>query len=96
MLTDAIRLDPSALPPKIALARVLAATNPAEANKLLDQALAADPRSVEALQVKGDLARAQGDAKAAMSLFDAALKIDPKNVAVRLSRASLNIAEGNY
>ncbi len=34
--------------------------------------------------------------KAAMSHFDAALKIDPKNVAVRLSRASLNIAEGKY
>ena len=42
------------------------------------------------------MARAQGDVKGAMSSFDAALKIDPKNVAVRLSRASLNIAEGKY
>ena len=81
MLTDAVRLDPNALAPKITLARTLGATNPAEANKLLDQALALDPRSVEALQVKGELARAHGDAKAAMSQFDAALKIDPKNVA---------------
>ena len=96
MLTDAVRLDPNALAPKITLARTLGATNPAEANKLLDQALALDPRSVEALQVKGELARAHGDAKAAMSQFDAALKIDPKNAAVLLSRASLNIAEGNY
>jgi len=96
MLTDAVRLDPSALAPKITLARTLGATNPAEANKLLDQALAVDPRSVEALQVKGELARAHGDAKAAMSQFDAALKIEPKNAAVLLSRASLNIAEGNY
>jgi putative PEP-CTERM system TPR-repeat lipoprotein len=96
MLTDAVRLDPSALPPKITLARTLAATNPAEASKLLDQALAVDPRSVEALLVKAELARAHGDAKAAMSQFDAALKIDPKNVAVLLSRASLNIADGNY
>ncbi len=31
-----------------------------------------------------------------MNDFDAALKIDPKNVAVLLSRASLNIAEGKY
>ncbi len=45
MMTDAIRLDPNALPPKITLARLLAATNPAGANKLLDQALAIDPRS---------------------------------------------------
>ncbi len=81
MLTDAVRLDPSALPPKITLARTLAATNPAEASKLLDQALALDPRSIEALLVKGELARTHGDAKAAMSQFDAALKIDPKNVA---------------
>jgi cellulose synthase operon protein C len=96
MLTDAVRLDPSALQPKIMLARTLSTTNPAEANKLLDQTLAADPRSVEALQVKGELARAHGDLKAAMSQFDAALKIDPKNGSVRLSRASLNIAQGNY
>ena len=96
MMNDAIRLDPSAVPPKIALARLLAATNPTEANKLLDQAIATDPRSVEALQVKGELARGQGNPKAAMSLFDAALKIDPKNVAVRLSRASLNVGQGNY
>ena len=96
MLTDAVRLDPSAPAPKIALARTLAATNPAEANKLLDQALAIDPRAIEALQVKGELARAHGDTKTAMSQFDAALKIDPKNVGVLLSRASLNIAEGNY
>jgi cellulose synthase operon protein C len=96
LLQDAIRLDPSSIPPKIALARLLAASNPTEANKLLDQVLAANPRSVEALQVKGELARAQGDLKAAMSHFDAALKIDPKSLPVRLSRASLNIAEAKY
>jgi cellulose synthase operon protein C len=96
MLRDAIRLDPSAAPPKITLARLLATSNPTEANKLLDQAIAADPRSVDALQVKGELARTQGDLQGAMSRFDAALKIDPKSVPVRLSRASLNIAEGKY
>ncbi len=96
MLNDAIRLDPSAQPPKITLARVLAATDPAEANKLLDQVLAADPRSVEGLLIKGELDRIQGHPKAALSRFDAALAIDPKNIAVRLSRASLNVAEANY
>lgn len=96
LLRDAIRLDPSAVPPKVSLARLMATTNPAEANKLLDAALAADPRSVEALQVKGELERAQGNAPAAMARFDEALRIDPKNVGARLSRASLNIAAGKF
>jgi len=96
LLQDAVRLDPNAVGPKIALARLLAAGKPSEANKLLDAVLSSDPRSVEALQVKGELARAQGDTQAALTHFNAALQIDPKNVAVRLSRASLSIAEGKY
>jgi cellulose synthase operon protein C len=96
LLQDAIRLDPKAAPPKIGLARLIAASNPAQANKLLDEVLAANPRAVEALEVKGELARAKGDLQAAKSDFDAALQIDPRNVATRLSRTSLNIAQGNY
>ncbi len=96
LLQDAVRLDPTAAEPKIALARLLGATNPAEASRLLDQVLAANPRSVEALLVKGELARSKGDTKTALSDFDAALQIDPKNAAVRLSRASLNIAQDKY
>jgi cellulose synthase operon protein C len=96
LLQDAIKLDPNAAAPKIALARLMAANKPAEANKLLDAALAADPRSVDALLVKGELARAQGDTQAAMNHFDAALQIDPKNLGAHLSRASLNIAMGKY
>jgi cellulose synthase operon protein C len=96
LMQDAIRLDPNAAAPKIALARLLAVSKPQEANKLLDTVLSSNPRSVEALQVKGELARAKGDAQGAMNQFDAALQIDPKNIAARLSRASLNIAEGKY
>jgi putative PEP-CTERM system TPR-repeat lipoprotein len=96
LLQDAIRLDPKTVAPKVALARLLATSQPAQADKLLDEALTADPRSVEALEVKGELARAQGNPKAAMSHFDAALQINPNSVVVRLSRAGLNIAEGNY
>jgi putative PEP-CTERM system TPR-repeat lipoprotein len=96
LMQDAIRLDPNAAAPKIAMARLLAVSKPADANKLLDAVLSSDPRSGEALQVKGELARSRGDTQAAMNDFDAALKIDPKNVAVLLSRASLNIAEGKY
>ena len=96
LLQDAIRLDPNAVPPKIALARLLGSTKPDQANGLLDAALAADPHAVEALQLKGELARAKGDTKAAIDDFDAALKIDPKDVRTRLSRAGLNIGEGKY
>jgi putative PEP-CTERM system TPR-repeat lipoprotein len=96
LLQDAIRLDPKAAPPKIGLARLLGASNPQQANKLLDEVLTADPRSVEALQVKGELARAKGDTQAAMNDFAAALKIAPENIPVRLSRADLNIAEGKF
>lgn len=96
MLQDAIRLDPKAMQPKIDLARLLARSKPAQAGQLLDEVLAANPKSVEALLVKGELARAQGKTQAAMSQFDAALQIDPKNLPARLGRASLNIAEGKY
>ena len=96
LLQDAIRLDPTAPEPKIALARLLGGSNSAEANRLLDEVLTANPRSVEALLVKGELARTKGDTKAALSDFDAALQADPKSVPARLSRASLNIAEGKY
>lgn len=96
MLRDAVRLDPKAVPPKIALARFLSAANPAEANKLVDEAIAADPRSIEALQVKGEMLIRQGDQAGAMSRFDTALKIDPKNAPVRLNRAQLNISQGKF
>jgi putative PEP-CTERM system TPR-repeat lipoprotein len=96
MLHDAVRLDPSAVPPKIALARFVVAKEPAEADKLIDAAIAADPHSVEALQVKGEILRARGDVAGAMKNFDQALKINPKSVPVLLSRADLNIAQGNY
>ena len=63
---------------------------------MIDAAIAADPHSIEALQVKGEMLRARGDAAGAMNIFEGALKIDPKNVSVRLSRADLNIAEGKF
>jgi putative PEP-CTERM system TPR-repeat lipoprotein len=96
LLGEAIKLDPSVAKPKIRLARLLTGTKPAEADKLIDEAIAADPRSAEALQVKGEMLRSRGDQEGAMRLFDQALKIDPKNVSVQLSRANVNIALGKY
>jgi putative PEP-CTERM system TPR-repeat lipoprotein len=96
LLQDAIKLDAKAALPKIGLARLLGVSNPQQANQLLGQVLAADPRSAEALQLKGELARSEGDSQTAMNDFNAALQIDPQNIAARLSRADLNLAEGKF
>jgi putative PEP-CTERM system TPR-repeat lipoprotein len=96
LLGEAVRLDPGAVGPKIQLARLLTGTKPVEADKLIDEAIAANPRSAEARQVKGDILRSRGDQEGAMRLFDEALKIDPKNVSALLSRANINIALGKY
>ena len=96
LLGEAIKLNPSAVSPKIQLARLLAGTKPAEADKLIDEAIAANPRSAEARQVKGEMLRSRGDQEGAMRLFDEALKIDPKNTSAHLSRADVNIALRKY
>jgi putative PEP-CTERM system TPR-repeat lipoprotein len=95
-LSEAVKLDPSAARPKIQLARLLSGTKPAEADKLIDEVIAGNPRPAEALQIKGDMLRGRGDQDGAMRLFNEALKIDPKNVAAQLSRADINIALGKY
>src|SRR5262245_3570061 len=96
LLRDAIGLDPTAIWPKIQLARVLSGTDAEAAEKLIDEAIAADPRSPEAVQVKGEMARSRGDLEAALGLFDEAIKIDPRNALARLSRANVYIAQGRY
>src|SRR5438270_1280712 len=96
LLKEAIKLDSGAARPKLRFARLLTGTKPAEADKLIDEAIAANPRSAEALQVKGEMLRSRGDQQGAMQLFDEALKIDPKNILAHLSRADLYIALGKY
>jgi putative PEP-CTERM system TPR-repeat lipoprotein len=96
LLGEAIKLDPGAVGPKIQLARLLTGTKPAEADKLIDEAITANPRSAEALQVKGEMLRSRGDQQGALRLFEEALKVDPKNVSARLNRADVNIALGKY
>ena len=96
MLRDAIQLDPNAAKPKAQLARFLNGTNPEEADKLIDEAITANPNSAEFLQIKGGMLRVRGDADGAMHLFDEALKIDPKNLQARLSRADINVAQGKF
>ena len=96
LLREAVKLDPTAIRPKIQLARLLTGTKPEEAAKFIDEAIAANPRSAEALQVKGEMLRSRGDQDGAVRLFDEALKLDPKNLLAHLSRANLNITLGKY
>src|SRR6266436_2235281 len=96
MWRDAIRLDPAAARPKVQLARFWTKINPEEADKLIDEAIAANPRSAEFLQVKGDMLQLRGNSDGAMRLFDEALKIDPKNLLAHLSRANINISRDNF
>jgi putative PEP-CTERM system TPR-repeat lipoprotein len=96
LLREAVKLDPTAVRPKIQLARLLTGTKPEEAGKFIDEAIAANPRSAEALQVKGEMLRGRGDQDGALRLFEDALKIDPKNLLARLSRANVNVTLGKY
>ena len=96
MLRDAVRLDPSAIKPKLLLARFLNGRNPEAADKLIDEVIAAHPRSPEALQAKGEMLWARGDPDPAKGLFAAILQLDPYNSLARLSRAEINIAQNNF
>jgi putative PEP-CTERM system TPR-repeat lipoprotein len=96
LLREAVKLDSTAVRPKIQLARLLTGTKPEEASKFIDEAIATNPRSAEAIQVKGEMLRSRGDQDGAVRLFDEALKIDPKNMLAHLSRANINIALGKY
>ena len=96
MLRDAIRLDPEAAQPKARLAQLLNRQNPEEADKLIDAAIAASPRSTEILRVKAEMLQSRGDQDGAMRLFDEALKIDPKDLQAHLGRADINIGRGKF
>ncbi len=96
LLRDAIKLDPSVVEPRVQLARFLNGTRPEEAAEVIDEAIAANPKSAELLQVKGDMLWSRGDANGAVQLFGEALEIDPDYQLARLSRANVNVARGEF
>src|SRR5438067_1669493 len=96
LLRDAIQLDPTVVEPRIQLARFLSATRPEEAVGVVDEAIAANPKSAELLQVKGDMLWSLGDANWAVRLFGEALEIDPDYPLARLSRANVNVARDEF
>ena len=96
LLRDAIKLDPSAVEPRIQLARFLSGTRQEEAVRVIDEAIAVNPKSAELLQIKGDMLWSRGDADGAVRLFDEALEIDPDYQLARLSRANVNVGRGEF
>jgi len=96
LLREAVAINPTALEPKLVLARQVIRTKPDEAEKLVDEALAADPKSAAAIVTKGDILAEKHDANGATQRFEEALAIDPNNVDARLGRANVNLARGDY
>ena len=93
---EAISLDDAAPGPKIALARLLIGENVADAEKLIDAVLSANPRLPDALVVKGQVLGARGDVDGALQRFDDALAIAPDNFAAHMSRANINLSRGDF
>src|SRR5437868_3978058 len=76
--------------------RILCGTRPEEAVEVIDEAIAANPKSAQLLQVKGDMLWSLGDASGAVRLFGEALDIDPDYQLARLGRANVNVARGEF
>jgi putative PEP-CTERM system TPR-repeat lipoprotein len=95
--TKAASLNPKSVDPLIGLARLRAEQNRyRDGQVLVGRALAIDSQSFDAEIAKGDIERLTGDLSAALASYNAALGLNPKNVSVRMSRASIYLDQGNY
>jgi predicted O-linked N-acetylglucosamine transferase (SPINDLY family) len=83
----AIKLDPRSPEAWLGRANVLVLSRRVDdAKQACQQALAIAPNSVKALVQFGQCLAHQGDAEAAIALFDRALQIDPRNEAAHANR----------
>ena len=55
LLREAVSLDPNAAAAKLTLAKMLLRGKPGEAEKIVDEVLAAEPKSAEAIALKGEM-----------------------------------------
>ena len=96
LLREAVSLDPNAVAAKLALARLLIVRNRDEAEKITDEVLTAQPKSADAITLKGEILALRGDADGALQRFDEALTLDPGNIGARLARANLNVNRNDF
>ena len=90
---EAERLVPNIGEAPLAAARVaLVRDDPDAAELKIDRALEIDPRSVDALVLKGQLQHSRGKYDAAVAAFTKALAIAPDAINIRLERANSLIA----
>ncbi len=86
---EAERLAPQFVEAPLAAARVaLARNDPAAAGQKVDRALEINPRSIDALLLKGELEHVSGRDDAAVAAFTAALAVAPDAANIRLERAN--------
>ncbi|MGN6514752.1 MAG: XrtA/PEP-CTERM system TPR-repeat protein PrsT [Rhizomicrobium sp.] len=91
--TDAIKLDPNAAKPKVALARLyMVKQQPKNAEALVDSVLKQHPKDSDALDVKGVILSMRGDIGGGLVRFNQALAVDPDNLHATLDRASAYVS----
>jgi putative PEP-CTERM system TPR-repeat lipoprotein len=91
--TEAERLAPNIVEAPLAAARVaLARNDTAVAELKINRALEINPRSVDALLLKGEMQQAHGNYEAAVAAFTEALAIAPDAINIRLERANTLIS----
>ena len=96
MLADAERLDPKAVPPKIASSRQLLASRDVDgADRKVDEALALAPKNSQALDLKGIILAIKGKPEESLATFGEAIKQDPGNIQAMIDRANLYIERGD-
>ncbi|HXP12615.1 MAG TPA: tetratricopeptide repeat protein, partial [Stellaceae bacterium] len=95
-LRDDERLDPSAIDPKLGLARLLMAQNmPAPAEGKVDEALALDPHNDRVLTMKAEFLRQRGDYDGALARYNDILAREKQNVPALLGQANIEIAKNS-
>jgi len=67
-----------------------------DAWRLIERAIAAAPKNVEAWLVKGDMARLRGDNETAATAYKAVMEIDPNSIVGGLNSARMHIVAGRF
>jgi tetratricopeptide (TPR) repeat protein len=96
-IAEAERLEPNAAEAPLTAARVALASNDlATAEQKINRALEINPRSSDALLLKGQLLHSRGNYEAAVAAFSAALAITPDIINLHLERANTLIALNQF